>query len=891
MHQRPRKLSKVCARARLTKETHASHLCRDAQMVSWRPSRRQHARPVTAAVQRRSALIQLAWDPDAPPQTDDETRPSGKGGAKKLPEQKAFVTLRAPAPGECMSSWDYTTGSLRVLPHTDDITRYTTRRLVDVINAHGCTTEDPLIFYVPQDAYAGFTYVSFGHGAHATDGGRNVEACVHFLLANTYRQHGCLFIFEDRAHVPGGADTDWKKIGDYLFFYRRAGVAPEPMMVGAPAGRGRGRGVRGRPRGRPRGSGRGARGGGGSAAGGAVGPDEDAPPEDSAAPSCNTANMSVETYLTHALIRESSIGFGLSRRTELKMPVDKGVPDGTRGFRDDDSGLGQQVKSWRGLVRFCGEQSVRQLCNSMNPSDTFGYSFSDEQGGDLEPAEETRRLREEARAQFNVPNVSVRIFSAKCAARAREAARARILGIPCANDADSLAAEVERLTRHGYSRTCDTWFGPPADPTEADGQDTGRCVTRIGRSKAHPLILATFARSECTPPIDRRSPVYLDVWRKHNQTARFTSVTNNVAMPSDAFYDYYLRYHGTTTATMDGDNVELIINDMRKAASKDIPRILRDKRGSLSVYHARNVERLRRALSVHSFMPAGLDDAIKFLDRHTAMGETSGNLVGGGLRLAGSLSAFSEWMGTFMANAAVSHKIIHLHLLELLLWLLSVNSAYDPMSDSVLVPRALLAGTPQCGKSFIIQQLSELLVAVRRVDHKTFKADTTDENQRGLNVFADEADAQLYATAFKNMYELLSSVRNSLQVRATSDFRQDLLASVTTQIRLRVEGCDILKPVEGGKSTRAAQVTEAVKAASVIETCNWPPSAMAARLIRRIWNLDVDEAPPDGAHPSSFDSNMVSHAGIRKEISSFVGEWAKKVRARACRVVGHCRVD
>jgi hypothetical protein len=276
-------------------------------------------------------------------------------------------------------------------------------------------------------------------------------------------------------------------------------------------------------------------------------------------------------------------------------------------------------------------------------------------------------------------------------------------------------------------------------------------------------------------------------------------------------------------------------------------------------------------------MPSGLGDIVRYLDARMAAGEKAGQLIGGGLRLAGHYSVASNWLNFFMAIADIPHKVIHLHLLLVMMFLMAGNAGYDPIFDAVLLVRVLVCGTPASGKSYILARLAELVSCSRRVDHKTHKSDTTDEDLRALIRLADEADASLYGCAFKDIKELLSSVQSGMNVRSTGDFRQDFLASMCTQIRMRIEGIDMVKEDATGVTRRAASVTQATRASADFDTMNWPVFAMSARLRRRFFFVDVDEAPRTGARPSSFQSNMVGHASVRKEVAVVSAEWTKKV--------------
>lgn len=406
---------------------------------------------------------------------------------------------------------------------------------------------------------------------------------------------------------------------------------------------------------------------------------------------------------------------GMAGLMELRLGTSEGK---------NDTGLGLQAASWRGLEGFVEPARLAKILDLL-----------------VSPSDDARDRRyDDARS---VPELIGHLFSAEVAAQlyvnsvqSRSRNSLRTQGEVNAMVLD----EVERM-RHPV-----LLFAPPLDPSESPDAPTGCQTFRLPRKICSPAALVMFARFDLTPPIDTDSDVYLSVWRQRSATnAEFKErLADGTYRPSAAFELYFRDALGTTCKETLGEDMEAILDEWRRRARRALPRLQRTSPAGTVEFMNKVVKMMSNVMVKGSKISAGLEGAVEHVTAEMNRGGTFSTILSRYVHPAGTEHHLASFAGTFYAALAEFNRMsVETRAPMFLLYILMSNSGFDPLRG-VLVPSVAIGGHPGCGKSHMGEELRHFVCQSEDADAKTKNADTSDRVKRGLFEFTDEMPSEVF---------------------------------------------------------------------------------------------------------------------------------------------------
>ncbi len=814
-------------------------------------------------------------------------------------------------------------GAILVWPHTEQLARFTRRRIRYTLEKKGCSA-DPFVLFIPASDFCGRTLLDVDE---QTGTGRWNRACLMLLLAQTVRGHGTLIAHATMDTPPDsyeGTKPIWT--GYYFFLYPLAKAHPNDGTDEARAAESKAYTeahaavaiLDGLER--------------VDAAGVAI-PDGrtlNQKLRDSGAPArASTETLSVMGWVRRRLGYVVWNGRGIATLKELELPNAR-MAD-TQAARNKTEMSAEQTAVWLPLVNVGSSSQIRVTTQALHPiggvvpSPVAGGGDDDDDvrigdgvvaaaADDEMPHLTPKEAWELQKREREIPDLQRTLFAPVNAARACVMARNATFGKRHV-DEKSIDAEVAaefaamkdrgsaangifppwsaelRATYERYARrVCVETKVAELDDVQindiwtrmARQLDTGANTFRYPRSLAHPLIVVQYAQPHLTPPVDVTSSTYMEAYTR----MRVNPIYGRT-QPSAEFHKYFMNMWGTTSKYVDGTDLEDVINGLRARAKRNSETVSSGGGGGGGVLAriqatAAIADRLDNLLLGNDTakLPDGIRHAVTLLGECRHSGQSLTDFLAGRLLLHDhTRNLMGDFCSLLMGALDIGFTMTHLHLYALVLWLLAINSGYDPIFGPLLQARILISGYPGSGKSFMSRvMVDDLCMYCQEITMETAKTLTTSEPLRGVTQFRDEEVPERFdAGQATSARETREAVRNNLQVRSTGS-HSSIAATNTTHARPTIVHFDWIQQPNGTR-TRASTTTKSTRLTCEVGCANWSGDLIAERLWRRTWTWDVVMPPESKAGLITSSREGHNTSGPRRKITQGIRETCRRVHA------------
>ena len=284
----------------------------------------------------------------------------------------------------------------------------------------------------------------------------------------------------------------------------------------------------------------------------------------------------------------------------------------------------------------------------------------------------------------------------------------------------------------------------------------------------HPMVLSRVAMPHMTPPIDRASDVYLELWRQVGQPE-----FPGRSVDCQEFYDYVLATRGTTVDYLDEYDLMKVIDGMTAAFSKKAAK-LAQRPAELEAAAFEMAAQLDEAAAVAIKMPEGLAPVLETV----RIGVSSGKPMADWLhRLSiwpnsgGSSSSLDRWYSFLMSHWHAADQMVSQYPVALAISTAMANLTGSPPDDPMNFS-AVVDGPPGCGKTFIGPTvLQHCTRSYKDLGHKSSMADTTNNEVLGGVETMDEVRlSELSNEHAANMRETYEFIRSGGYIARSHNF-------------------------------------------------------------------------------------------------------------------------
>ncbi len=340
----------------------------------------------------------------------------------------------------------------------------------------------------------------------------------------------------------------------------------------------------------------------------------------------------------------------------------------------------------------------------------------------------------------------------------------------------------------------------------------------------HPMVLERVAMPHMTPPIDRESDVYLELWRQVGQP-KFPGL----GAGSDEFYHYVLATRGTTVDYLDDYGLMEVIDKAGTAFGRKAA-LLAQRPADLEAAALDMASHLDEAATVAVRMPEGLEEVLTAV--RTAVG--SGRPMADWLHrlsiwpnAAGSTSSIDRWYSFLMSHWHAADQMVSQYPVALAIATAMANLTGSPPDECMNVS-IVVSGPPGCGKTFIGPTvLQHSTRHYRDLGHKSSMAETAKNDILGGMETMDEVRlSELSNEHAASMRETYEFIKGGGYISRSHNFSNTRSSTTTKSGTIHMAFND--------QHERIAVTTIANKQYGKVYFTNAPPQSMPEPVARRI---------------------------------------------------------
>ncbi len=340
----------------------------------------------------------------------------------------------------------------------------------------------------------------------------------------------------------------------------------------------------------------------------------------------------------------------------------------------------------------------------------------------------------------------------------------------------------------------------------------------------HPMVLERVAMPHMTPPIDRESDVYLELWRQVGQP-KFPGL----GAGSDEFYRYVLATRGTTVDYLDDYGLMEVIDRAgatfaRKAA------LLAQRPADLEAAAMETAAHLDEAATVTIKMPEGLEEVLTAVRAAVSSGKPMSDWLH---RLSiwpgspGSTSSIDRWYAFLMSHWHAADQMVSQYPVALAIST-SVACIASGSPDDCMRVSVVVSGPPGCGKTFIGPTvLQHSTRHYRDLGHKSSMAETAKNDILGGVETMDEVRlSELSMEHAASMRETYDFIKSGGYISRSHNFSNTRSSTTARSGTIHMAFND--------QHERISVTTIANKQFCKVYFTNAPPQAMPEPVARRI---------------------------------------------------------